>query len=461
MWGPGRRGVLLVPPLFLEGVHVAELLPFRAYRYNPAVAGELAALVCPPYDVIPEGHREALHRRHPHNAIRLTLGEDLPGDDARENRYARSARHFAEWVAKGVLLREPTHAFYLSQQTFQDPAGTERTRTGLIAAVRLEPYGSGVVFPHEETFARPKEDRLRLMRAMPANLEQILVLCDGPADPFRRLLDGVASTGPVADFRDDLGSRSRFWVIRDRDAGAALTSAFRGRRLFIADGHHRYETALLFREEMRAADPVPPEIQARRVYNYVTMHLVHTEDPGLLILPTHRLVAPFPAGDATAIRRVLEAAGHLTSWRLGAAGEGLPALLDALQAVREGCAVACAWGAEEAGLLRMPDPPGGAPVDGLDAAQAQQRILAPLIARAGASAEELVSYTRDAPAALAAVRQGKQCLALFLRPPTVQQVMTVALAGGRMPQKTTYFYPKVLTGLLFQRAEPLAMAEEA
>jgi uncharacterized protein (DUF1015 family) len=108
----------------------------------------------------------------------------------------------------------------------------------------------------------------------------------------------------------------------------------------------------------------------------------------------------------------------------------------------------------------MPDPPGGAPVDGLDAAQAQQRILAPLIARAGASAEELVSYTRDAPAALAAVRQGKQCLALFLRPPTVRQMMTVALAGGRMPQKTTYFFPKVLTGLLFQRAEPLAMAEE-
>ena len=271
--GPRAPGVLLVPPSSLEGVHVAELLPFRAYRYNPAVAGELAALVCPPYDVIPEGHREALHRRHPHNAIRLILGEDLAGDDARENRYARSARYFAEWVAKGVLLRDPTQAFYLSQQTFQDPAGGERTRTGLTAAVRLEPYGSGVVFPHEETFARPKEDRLRLMRAMAANLEQILVLYDGPADPVRRLLDGVARTGPVADFRDDLGIRSRFWVIQDRDAVAAFTSAFRGRRLFIADGHHRYETALLFREEMRAADPVPPEIQARRVYNYVTMHL--------------------------------------------------------------------------------------------------------------------------------------------------------------------------------------------
>ena len=459
--GPRAPGVLLVPPSSLEGVHVAELLPFRAYRYNPAVAGELAALVCPPYDVIPEGHREALHRRHPHNAIRLTLGEDLPGDDARENRYARSARYFAEWVAKGVLLRDPTQAFYLSQQTFQDPAGGERTRTGLTAAVRLEPYGSGVVFPHEETFARPKEDRLRLMRAMAANLEQILVLYDGPADPVRRLLDGVVSTGPAADFRDDLGIRSRFWIIRDREAVAVFTSAFRGRRLFIADGHHRYETALLFREEMRAADPVPPEIQARRVYNYVTMHLVHAEDPGLLILPTHRLLAPFPGAEATAIRRVLKAAGHLTPWRLGAAGEGLPALLDALQAVREGCAVACAWGAEEAGLLRMPDPPGGAPVDGLDATRAHQRILAPLLARAGASAEELVSYTRDAPAALAAVRQGKQCLALFLRPPTVRQMMTVALAGGRMPQKTTYFFPKVLTGLLFQRAEPLAMAEEA
>lgn len=456
--GPREPGVLPVPPSPLEGVRVAELLPFRAYRYNPAVAGELAALVSPPYDVIPEEHREALHRRHPHNAIRLILGEDLAGDDAQENRYARSARYFAEWVATGVLVRDPAPAFYLVQQTFPDAAGMERTRTGIVAAVRLEPYGTGVVFPHEQTFARPKEDRLRLMRAMPANLEQILVLYDGPADPIRRLWEWVAGTRPAADFRDDLGIRSRFWVVRDREAVAAITGAFRDRRLFIADGHHRYETALLFQEEMRSVDPAPPGIQARRAYNYFTMYLVHLEDPGLLILPTHRLLALFPGADATAIRRVLEGAGHLTPWRLGAAGEGLPDLLDALQAVREGCAVGCAWGAGEGGLLRIPDQPGASPVEAL---QAHRRILAPLLAGSGASAEDLVTYTRDAPAALAAVRQGKQCLALFLRPPTVRQVMTVAQAGGRMPQKTTYFFPKILTGLLFQRAEPLALAEEA
>jgi len=459
--GPRERGVLPVPPLPLEGVHVAELLPFRAYRYNPAVAGDLAALVSPPYDVIPEEHREALHRRHPHNAIRLILGEDLAGDDARENRYARSARYFAEWVAKGVLVRDPAPAFTLVQQTFPDAQGTERTRTGLVAAVRLEPYGTGVVFPHEQTFARPKEDRLRLMRAMPANLEQILVLYDGPADPVRRLWNRAAASRPVADFRDEFGVRSRVWVIQDREAVAPITGAFGDRRLFIADGHHRYETALLFREEMRSADPAPPEIQARRAYHYVTMYLVHAEDPGLLILPTHRLLAPFPGTEAPAIRRVLEGAGHLTPWRLGAEGEGLPDLLEAVQAVREGCVLGCAWGAGDGGLLRIPDEPGASPVEALDALQAHRRILVPLLARAGGSAEDLVSYTRDAPAALAAVRQGKQCLALFLRPPTVQQVMTVALAGGRMPQKTTYFFPKVPTGLLFQRAEPLAMAEEA
>ena len=232
--GPRERGGLPVPPLPLEGVPVVELLPFRAYRYHPAVAGDLAALVCPPYDVIPEEHREALHRRHPYNAVRLILGEDLAGDDARENRYARSARYFAEWVAGGVLLREPNPAFYLSQQTFRDATGRERTRTGLIAAVRLQPYGTGVVFPHEQTFAGPKEDRLRLMRAMPANLEQILVLYDGPADPVRRLWDRVAAPRPVADIRDESGVRSRVWVIQDREAVAPITGAFRDRRLFIA-----------------------------------------------------------------------------------------------------------------------------------------------------------------------------------------------------------------------------------
>ncbi|MBI2080989.1 MAG: DUF1015 domain-containing protein, partial [candidate division NC10 bacterium] len=308
---------------------------------------------------------------------------------------------------------------------------------------------------------RPKEDRLRLMRAMPANLEQILVLYDGPADPVRRLWDWVAGTRPVADFQDDLGMRTRFWVVRDPEALSAITAAFRDRRLFIADGHHRYEAALLFREEMRAADSAPAETRDRRTYNYVTMSLVHVEDPGLLILPTHRLLAPFPGADAPAIRRTLEAAGSLTPWPLGPEGEGLPGLLEALEKVQEGCAVGCAWGAAAAGLLRLPDVPGASPVNALDVVQVHERILAPLLARAGASAEETVSYTRDAPAALAAVRQGKQCLALFLRPPTVKQVVAVALAGGRMPQKTTYFYPKILTGLLFQRAEPFALAADA
>lgn len=444
-----------------DGGRVADLLPFRAYRYNPAVAGDLAALVSPPYDVIPEEHREALHRRHPYNAIRLILGEDLAGDDVRENRYARSARYFAEWVKAGVLVREPAPAYYVVRQTFPDAAGAERTRTGLVAAARLEPYGTGVVFPHEQTFPRPKEDRLRLMRAIPANLEQILVLYDGPADPVRRLWDWVAATRPVADFGDDLGMRTRFWVVREPEGVAAITAAFRDRRLFIADGHHRYEAALLFREEMRAADAAPAETRDRRAYNYLTMSLVHVEDPGLLILPTHRLLAPFPGADASSIRRALEAAGSLTPWPLGRAGEGLPGLLGALEEAREGCPVGCAWGAGEGGLLVIPGVRGSSPVDALDAVQVHERILAPLLARAGAGADEAVSYTRDAPAAAAAVRQGKQCLALFLRPPAVEQVVAVALAGGRMPQKTTYFYPKILTGLLFQRAEPFALAADA
>lgn len=440
---------------------MADLLPFRAYRYNPAVAGDLAALVSPPYDVIPEEHREALHRRHPYNAIRLILGEDLAGDDAQENRYARSARYYAEWVKAGVLAREPAPAYYVVRQTFADAGGAERTRTGLVAAVRLQPYGTGVVFPHEQTFPRPKEDRLRLMRAISANLEQILVLYDGPADPVRRLWDWVAGTRPVADFQDDLGMRTCFWVVREPEALSAITAAFRDRRLFIADGHHRYEAALLFREEMRTADSAPGEIRDRRTYNYVTMSLVHVEDPGLLILPTHRLLAPFPGADAPAIRRTLEAAGSLTPWPLGPAGENLSDLLAALETGQEGCAVGCAWGAAEGGLLRIPDVRGASPVDVLDVVQVHERILAPLLARAGTGADETVSYTRDAPAALASVRQGKQRLALFLRPPTVKQVVAVALAGGRMPQKTTYFYPKILTGLLFQRAEPFALAADA
>ncbi|MGH7372140.1 MAG: DUF1015 domain-containing protein, partial [Candidatus Methylomirabilales bacterium] len=266
---------------------MARLRAFRGYRYNVEKVGDLGAVVSPPYDVIPDELRPELHRRHPHNAIRLILGEDRTGDDAGENRYLRARRYFQEWEETGILLREAASAFYVYEQQYPWKRGERRVRTGLIGAVALEEYGARIVFPHERTMPGPKADRLRLMQALPVNLEQIFCFYPGPSGSITDLLRSATRTDPLCDFVDEAGVRHRLWLLQKPETIARLVTAFRDRPLFIADGHHRYETALTFREEMRRADATGgPE----KAYNFVMMTLVSIEDEGLTVLPTHRLI---------------------------------------------------------------------------------------------------------------------------------------------------------------------------
>ena len=210
---------------------MARVLPFRGYRYNIEKVGDPAAVVSPPYDVIPDDVRRELHQRHPFNVIRLILGEDRVGDGEAENRYLRASRYFAEWEGAGVLRRESRPAFYIYQQEYPWKRGQRRVRTGLIGAVGLEEYSARIIFPHEQTFPGPKADRLRLMQALPVNLEQIFCFYPGPAEPIRgRLLD-VTRTSPVCDFGDGAGVRHRLWVLDDAHAIAGLIAAFAERPL--------------------------------------------------------------------------------------------------------------------------------------------------------------------------------------------------------------------------------------
>jgi uncharacterized protein (DUF1015 family) len=436
---------------------VARLRPFRGYRYNREKVGDLRPVVSPPYDVIPDELRRELHHRHPHNVIRLILGEEHTGDDAAENRYLRARRYFQEWEDTGILLRESAPAFYVYEQQYPWKRGERRVRTGLIGAVGLEEYDARIVFPHERTMPAPKADRLRLMQALPVNLEQIFCFYPGPSGSITDVLRSATRTDPLCDFGDEAGVRHRLWLLQQSDAIDRLITAFRDRPLFIADGHHRYETALTFQEEMRRADATgDPE----KAYNFVMMTLVSMEDGGLTALPTHRLIrAEWRAG--AEILRLLEPHFSREERVIGHREGGLQKCLDEMEEWgRRGHVFGLYTGGETLTILTLKDPgvverlTGGGESRGaqmLDVVVLQDLIFQRLL---GLKDPEMIRFTQDEEVAVREVRHGRAAAAFFLNPIPVTQIAATVSTGQRLPPKSTYFYPKLLSGLVFFKVDP-------
>ncbi len=262
---------------------MADVRPVPGIRYAPGI--DLAAVVTPPYDVISPDDQARYYERAPENIIRLELGRDKPGDDELDNRYTRAATTFADWRLRGVLQQDAP-ALYLYEQRFH-ALGGERRRLSLLARVRIEPWEEGVILPHERTLSKPKSDRLKLIRATAATLSPIMSLYDDPRGALAKLLAKPLKRAPAVAFHDEAGEEHRLWIVRDEALIAKVGAFFRDRQLYIADGHHRYETALAYREELREARrELPPEDAA----NFTLMALSAIEDPGLVVLPTHRIV---------------------------------------------------------------------------------------------------------------------------------------------------------------------------
>jgi uncharacterized protein (DUF1015 family) len=339
---------------------MAVVKPFRALRYDEAVAGPLETLVAPPYDVIDPGLREELRARSPHNVVRLTL------PDSEE----QAARELDDWRTAGVLVEEPP-ALWALEQEYVGPDGVARTRFGLVASLKVEPYETGTVLPHERTHAGPKEGRLRLLRATRVQLEPIFLLYDGAA-PTRR-----------PDRDPDLEVEgAKLWRLDD----PSLARAFADKQLLIADGHHRYETAVAFAQE----EGTPASAQMLVV-------LVSTTDPGLEIFPTHRLFA-----EPRRLESARDGGGEIT------------------ELTREGSRA-------------IPVPQGMLDVQLVDTL-----------------GHDGISYTADAAEAERRVRAGEAAVAYLLRPTRIEDVFEHARRGEVLPQKTTYFFPKLVSGLLFQ-----------
>lgn len=361
------------------------LKPFRALRYDAGAVGTLDRVVAPPHDVIDEAARQRLLAASPYNAVRLVRPDDV--DEA--------ARLLAEWRSDGILRREERPAVWILEEEFPGPDGFPLTRRGIVARVRLEPYERRVVLPHERTFSRSKSRRLPLLRATRTKLSPVLFLHEGP---------GPEPAGaPLVEAELD-GVRSRLWRIDDLAEAERVLGLVRG-RLLIADGHHRYETALRFHEEDGSEETA-----------HVLAVLVALDDEGLEIFPTHRLTAgAVPALDGE-FRQTPLADPQEAAAALAAVARDHPAFV----------------------LLR---PEGAALVEGSD--QSLDTALVDSLALSE------VAYTASAADAERAVRSGEATAAFLVRPPTVEQVESYARAGLRMPPKSTYFFPKLTSGLLF------------
>jgi uncharacterized protein (DUF1015 family) len=421
---------------------MATVLPFEGTRYN-AEHVKLGGVLAPPYDVISDAQREELYGRDLRNVVRIDYGIAYPGDvEGVDDRYTRASSFLTSWLELGVLVRDDPASFYVVDHHFQHPDGTQRRRRGLLGTVAATPWESSDLRPHERTLHGPKADRLALLRATRAQTSPVFAVwtdADGIAGTF----DGVATGNALLGGRIDgeIGSEKLLlWRVDDPEQVAAIEQALRGAALYVADGHHRYETAAAYAAERRAAGvDAPPGAPFERCLVY----LAAAEDPGITILPTHRLVRPAP-GIAFSLDDLWARLDDVYETVPAADGRAALAAAASMHATHHAFAVVAHDGAA---VLRRPRHDGGSPRERLDVAVLETEVLGP----AGVSRDMIgggaLTYTRDPDDLDAAVRRGEAILAFGVSPVRTDEVIAVAGAGETMPQKSTYFYPKVPTGL--------------
>lgn len=428
---------------------MVNIQPFRATYYNPERIDQLAEVLTPPYDVISPQQQEQLYAIHPHNFIRIDWGKSLPADQANNNVYTRAAATLEQWVESGIFTHSPHPGFYLHTLSYQH--GTRRlSRTDLCVLCEAIPFEAQRVLPHEKTLDGPKADRLHLMEATRAHLSPVFALYSDHEGFFQGYAEQVQSRDPLFDFTDHDGIAHQVWYDTDPEAIRKIQQWFYERQIFIADGHHRYETALHYKQR-HAADAVHYPAQ-----NFVCMYLSNIYDPGLLILPTHRLLRPsVPLPSQTVILERLRPYFQITPVDPAA----LPAHL--AQASPQETAIGMEMAGQGWLLKRSKGLPAGmltarsASYRGMDVSVLHDLILYQLLdfPKAWAKNPDYILFSPDWAEIRTWLSDATGSLGFCLNPTTVQELCGVALAGETMPPKSTYFYPKMPSGLLFARFE--------
>lgn len=421
---------------------MAKIFPFQGVRYNPESIKALSRVVCPPYDVISLKEQESCYRASPYNVIRLELGKIFSGDNGLKNRYARARDFFEKWSSEKILLRDREPSIYIYEHRFKK-GGRWVSRLGFIALLKLEGNGRDAIYPHEKTFPSPKEDRFLLLQNLKANVSPLFFLFSDRKRRAERILKRWMRPGCLVADIPSRSERHRVFRLADPTSIQKLHRTLSRTPLLIADGHHRYEVALAFRKKMKEA-----------AGNFVMAYFSNLSDSALTILPIHRVVKGVP-GDFESFREKLS---DLFAFQSVPTATGL---LEALEEKQKGYRFGMFWRGKPIYLLTLKNRKVLSHIDRsirrsktwrrLDVTLLHELVLKKKLGLSEENLRQNVLYKRDPKECLALVRRGEYQVCFLLRPPRIQQIQRIALSKERVPQKSTYFYPKPLTGLVMYR----------
>jgi uncharacterized protein (DUF1015 family) len=428
---------------------MAKIVPFNGLRYSKALKAAISRLVTPPYDIISEQEQKRFYRAHPQNIIRLEYGTTKPTDTAKNNRYTRAKKTLQEWLSAKVLGPESKPAFYLLQTEYVDPDGEKKKFTGLFSRVKLERFGEGKVLPHEKTYEGPKTDRFNLLKETGVSMSPVFSLYRDPSQRIRALFDKLVGKQPELKLEDWSGSQHKLWVITQPTQIAAIQNAFQGKKLLIADGHHRYLTAIRYQKEFR--DQIGPDA------DWVMMCVAEIHDPGLSILPVYRLIKGISQKQWSVFKKKCEE--YFEIEKVTAVKQLREAQMAAVKKYR--CAVIgyIEKGGKNAYLMRVkqgylesfynPSETRHSRIyHRLDVVILNQLILNQLLDIHSGEEKGRVTYTKNLKDAQQTVERGEAQAAFLPGLPNVDAIWDLAKQGETMPQKSTYFLPKLITGLV-------------
>jgi len=430
---------------------MVQVQPFRGWRYDLLQVGDLSEVTAPPYDVISPAEQNELYERHPCNVVRLILNREEPGDDSADERYQRVAQFVRHWQEEGILQQEREDALYVYHQEF-DWEGRHYVRKGFLGRLRLEEFGKGHVYPHEQTMSGPKADRLALTKSCKMNLSPIFGLYPDDQAAVQKVLEAAVAGGTPLEATDDLGVVHRVWPINDHAAVGQVQSLLGDRPIFIADGHHRYETANNYRGELQADGPLDDAHPA----NFVLMMFVGMSDDGLAILPTHRLISGLPELTLEDLSAAL--GEHFECEQTGSGREAAEATWKQME--QDGSQTVFGFGTAADGqwlFARLSD---GSPMAELAAEQSEawrglgvsilhRFVLDHLVKQKFPQADQACRYVHLMDEVTTSLDEGNSQLACLVAPAQLEHVEQIASKFEKMPPKSTYFYPKLLSGLVF------------
>lgn len=441
---------------------MAVIIPFCGILYNPEKIRDISTVIAPPYDVITPEKQETLYRKSENNIVRLDFGKESPSDDQFNNRYTRAAAEFKAWQDGGILARDEKPAIYLYEQDYKTKTGITKTRKGFMALVRLEELDSGVILPHERTLSGPKTDRLNLIRACNANFSPIFSLYSDPEMKTNNLISNSAGSLPIINITDNEGLCNRLWRVTDGGIISSLTEEMADKMIFIADGHHRYETALTYRNEMRERYPL---FTGKEGFNYTLMFFSNMDDGGLTVFPTHRLIYGLREFNPVQFEEGLSENFEIEKFQISNIKQEPRGFLERLgEKGKEGHSLGVyANGWDHAAVITLKNEE---IMDGVvaDHSRAYRRLDVTIlhtliienilgISKERQEGKENIEYIQNEAEGIVRVAEGKRQILFILNPTKVSEVEEVAKDRDKMPQKSTYFYPKLLTGLVINKID--------